>query len=164
MLVQRQAGGGWQTVDSDLGLNILWTVDKNGVYSAEWEVPLSEAPGSYRFVVHANHYQLDSSPFAVRPAQTLTVVRTGRASVQLDYPAAVSHEAVGDPPGDSTADLTARPSHASSGRVTFLVNGRSVSASPSSDGTFSVAAPAGARWRSGPEPLPISSATRTGTT
>ncbi len=145
VFVQRQAGGGWQTVDSDLGLNILWTVDKNGVYNAEWEIPLSQAPGSYRIVVDANHYQLESSPFAVRPAQTLTVVRTGRTSVQLDYPGAVSHEAVGDPPGDSTADLTARPNHTLAGRVTFLVNGRSVSASPSSDGTFSVAAPAGAK-------------------
>jgi hypothetical protein len=80
----------------------------------------------------------------VVPARSLSVTRVGRNSVRLDYPAAVSHEAVGDPPGDSTADLTWRPRTASSGRVTFLVNGRSVSAVIGSDGTASVSAPPGA--------------------
>jgi neutral ceramidase len=145
VLVQRSVGGGaWQTVDSDLGLNVLWTVDDNGKYSAEWEVPLGAPAGSYRFVVQANRYSWTSSAFAVVPARSLSVSRVGRAAVRLDYPAAVSHEAVGDPPGDSSADLTARPRSASAGRVTFVVNGRSVSAPVGSDGTASVAAPVGA--------------------
>jgi hypothetical protein len=130
-------------------LNVLWTVNDSGKYSAEWEVPLTAPSGSYRFVVQANHYSLTSSPFAVVPARTLSVARVGaapgRVAVRLDYPAAVSHEAVGNPPGDSTADLTARPKSASSGRVTFVVNGRAVSAAIGPDGTASVSAPAGAR-------------------
>jgi uncharacterized RmlC-like cupin family protein len=42
----------------------------------------------------------------------------------LRYPAAVSHENVGDPAGDITADLTYRPPTASGGKATFLVNGQ----------------------------------------
>ena len=144
VLVQRADAGGWQTVDSDLGLAVLWTVDKNGKYSAEWEPPLDARLGSYRFVVQANHYSWTSSPFSLVPARSLAVSRVGRISVRLDYPAPVSHEAVGDPPGDSSADLTWRPRSASAGRVTFVVNGRSVSAAVGSDGTASVSAPPGA--------------------
>lgn len=149
VLVQRQQGGGWTTVDSDLGLNILWTVDDNGVYRAEWEVPLGASPGSYRFVIQANHYNLTSAPFSVAPAQTLRAARTttrpGFAAITLDYPAAVSHEAVGDPPGDSGATLTARPSHADSGQAVFLVNGKPKKVSARPDGVFQVPASLGAR-------------------
>ena len=145
VLVQRQTGGSWETVDSDLGLNVLWTVNDSGKYSAEWEVPLGAPTGSYRFVVQANRYSWTSSPFSVVPARSLSVARVGPAVVRLDYAGAVSHEAVGDPPGDSTADLTWRPKSASGGRVTFLVNGRSVSAPVGSDGTASVSAAPGSR-------------------
>jgi hypothetical protein len=145
VLVQRQAGGGWASVDDDLGLNILWTVDDDGVYHAEWEVPLSAPVGSYRFVVQANHYGLTSAPFRVVPSEALTATRAGRAAITLDYPRAVSHQAVGDPAGDSTADLTARPDHASSGRATFLVNGKPKTVTADPGGVFQVPAPPGAR-------------------
>jgi hypothetical protein len=52
---------------------------------------------------------------------------------------------VGDPPGDSIADLTARPAHADSGTATFLVNGKKRTVSAGSDGTFQVQAPPGAQ-------------------
>jgi neutral ceramidase len=150
VLVQRRRGdGSWATVDTDLGLNILWTVDDSGKYRTKWEVPLSAPGGSYRFVVQANHYSVSSKPFTVVAARTLKVARTttrpGLAAITLDYPAAVSHEAVGDPPGDSTADLTARPAHADSGTATFLVNGKERTVSAGSDGTFQVQAPPGAQ-------------------
>jgi neutral ceramidase len=58
----------------DLGLQILWRVDDNGVYSAEWEVPRDAPRGRYRFVVTANHYRLISAPFTVTAATTLSVV------------------------------------------------------------------------------------------
>jgi hypothetical protein len=145
VLVQRQAGGGWTTVDDDLGLNILWTVDDGGIYRAKWEVPLSEPAGSYRFVVEANHYGLTSAPFRVVPSQGLTATRAGRAAITLDYPRAISHEDVGEPAGDSTADLTARPDHASSGKTTFLVNGQPKTVRADQNGAFNVAAPPGAQ-------------------
>ena len=37
--IQRRSGGRWRTVDSDLGLDVLWQVDSNGLYHAEWEAP-----------------------------------------------------------------------------------------------------------------------------
>jgi hypothetical protein len=75
---------GHGTAADDLGLQVLWRVDDNGVYSVEWEVPRDAPRGSYRFVVTANHYRLVSAPFAVVPATTLSVV--GRT---VRYPDAV---------------------------------------------------------------------------
>jgi hypothetical protein len=67
----------------------------------------------------------------------------GRVAVQLQYPAANVREAVGDPPGDFTADLTDRPATAPGGLARFLVNGRTVTVSENENGAFSVEAPAG---------------------
>jgi hypothetical protein len=136
-----KAKASWRTVDSDLGLNILWIVDSNGVYTARWEVPLGAPTGKYRFVVSAKRYGLTSRAFTVRPSRALTAVRVN-GGVELRYPPAQSHEAVGEPPGDVTADLTNRPSKAASGSATFLVNGRKVTVSAGGGGLFRV--PAGA--------------------
>jgi neutral ceramidase len=137
----------WRTVDSDLGLNIMWRVDSNGVYTAEWEVPLDAPPARYRFVVHANHYSLTSKTFSVEGSRALTAVPVdagaGRVGVELDYPAPNVREGVGDPPGDYSADLTARPATASSGLATFEVGGRRVTVSENGNGVFTVPAPAG---------------------
>jgi hypothetical protein len=139
----------WRTVDSDLGLDILWTVDDSGLYHAEWEVPLDAPAGSYRFVVSANRYAITSGTFKVAPSAALTAVPAnagaGRVAVELDYPQPQQHQAVGDPPGDSTADLTDRPAAAVSGLATFVVGGKAVTVSEDGDGVFSVPAPAGAR-------------------
>ncbi|MDP9183422.1 MAG: hypothetical protein M3P04_11680 [Actinomycetota bacterium] len=86
---------------NDLGLQILWRVDDNGVYSAQWEVPRDAARGSYRFVVTANHYRLTSSAFTVTPATTLSVV--GRT---VRYPEPMVN-----------VDLTWRPSLADGARL-----------------------------------------------
>jgi hypothetical protein len=138
----------WQTVDSDLGLNILWTVDANGLYRAEWEVPLDAPAGSYRFVITATRYKLTSSNFRVAASRALTAEQVnsapGTVAVELRYPAAQSHEAVGEPPGDITADLTARPAAASSGSATFGVSGKPVTVKARSNGVFVVPAAAGA--------------------
>ena len=115
----------------------------NGVYKAEWEVPLNAPKGKYRFVIHANRYGLTSSAFTVKPSRALTVTqlnsRAGTVAVELHYPQATQHEAVCDPAGDLTADLTARPELAAPGSATFLVNGKATTVQ-----AFVVAAPAGA--------------------
>jgi hypothetical protein len=137
----------WVAADSDLGLNMLWTVDDGGVYRAEWEPPFDAPLGRYRFLVHANRYQLTSSPFTLVPSVGLAAQRVpaapGRVAIDLAYPAPVSREAVGDPAGDDSADLSFRPATASGGGVAFLVDGvrRRVRAS---GGVFSVAANPGA--------------------
>jgi hypothetical protein len=125
----------WRTVDSDLGLNTLWTVDSDGTYTARWEVPLDAPLGKYRFLISANRYGLASAAFTVLRSHALTAVPVN-GGVELRYPPAQSREAVGDPPGDVTADLTNRPAKAASGRATFLVNGKPVIVSAGAGGIF----------------------------
>ena len=139
----------WMAVDSDLGLNILWSVDDSGVYSAHWEVPLNARTGRYRFVVRANRYGLTSGSFKATGSRALSAAPVnagpGRVGVELDYPQPNFREAVGDPPGDLTADLTSRPETATSGLATFLVDGKRVTVSENENGVFTVAAPPGAK-------------------
>ncbi|MFL5955903.1 MAG: neutral/alkaline non-lysosomal ceramidase N-terminal domain-containing protein, partial [Solirubrobacterales bacterium] len=106
--VQRLRGKRWRTVTDDLGLQILWRVDDNGRYTAEWQVPLSAPAGRYRFTVSARRYRLRSKPFTVKPSNALTVHDLGGGRFTLDYPAV-----------DPMADLTSRPAHAHGGKVTF---------------------------------------------
>jgi hypothetical protein len=147
--IQRQTGGGWTTVDSDLGLNMLWTVNEHGVYYAHWEAPLTEQTGTYRFAVHANRYELTSEPFKLGPSTALSVKRVsaglGKVAISLAYPSPIHHDAVGDPPGDFQASLTARPEHADSGKVTFLVDGKPKTVTAGQNGTFTVSAAPGSK-------------------
>jgi hypothetical protein len=104
--VQRLRGRSWRTVIDDLGLQILWRVDENGRYTAEWQVPIAAALGRYRFAVTARRYRLVSKPFRVSPSRALVVHPLGGGRVTLDYPAV-----------DPMADLTERPAHAHGGTV-----------------------------------------------
>jgi neutral ceramidase len=112
--IRRQVGAGWQDVTDDLGLQILWTVDDNGNYTATWEVPLDAATGSYDFQITANHYTLTSEPFTVTPSNALHVTGSrsadGHAQLQLGYPRAVEN-----------TDITYRPVAADGGSVTAQV-------------------------------------------
>jgi neutral ceramidase len=96
----------WHHVTNDLGLQIIWSVDPNGAYSARWEVPLSQRTGQYRFVVTAKKYHLASHAFKVAPAAELEATDDGR----LRYPAPVVNR-----------DITYRPEFASRPR---MVKGR----------------------------------------
>jgi neutral ceramidase len=117
--IERRDGAGWRQVADDLGLPIVWRVDDHGRYSAQWQVPLDAQPGSYRFVVTANRYGLESARFRVSPARSLRVRVAGianhRARLRLDYP-----------PVDDADDLVSHPASASGGRVVASVAGRRV--------------------------------------
>ena len=119
VVAERLVDGEWREVDSDLGLAMLWRVDKHGRYSAYWEVPHDAPEGVYRLRVTANRYELVSREFRVVPAQTLTIERVevsaGRVAVRLAYPRAREN-----------VDLTHRPFHANGGEVRFVVDGREV--------------------------------------
>jgi hypothetical protein len=106
--IERHTGRGWRAADSDLGLDILWDVDENGIYRAFWEVPRSAKRGRYRFVVTGNRYGLRSRPFEVVNSTSVRV-RPVAGGVVLSYKPAVVEQ-----------DLTWRPPiHA--GRVMFRV-------------------------------------------
>ena len=123
--------------DSDLGLDVLWKVDADGLYRAEWEVPLGTPPGTYAFVVTGNRYRIQSAAFHVTesraPVVTAASTGGGGVAVTLDYPASVPE-----------VDLTYRPTHADGGSVTFTVNGRPRTIRRAQGGRFVVGAPAGA--------------------
>jgi neutral ceramidase len=117
--VQRQIGTKWRTVDSDLGLSMLWEVDGAGRYTARWEVPRSAPRGFYRFLITAKRYTLPSAPFTVSVSRALTVASVGRdakgVTVELRYPQAVEN-----------VDLTYRPPTATGGTVRAVVGGKPV--------------------------------------
>jgi hypothetical protein len=94
---ERQVKGKWRRYDDDLGLAMLWKVDADGVHDAQWEVPRMAPAGTYRLVVTAKRYRLESKPFAVRPSTKLKLVQEGDR-VSAEYPAAVKD-----------VDLTYRP-------------------------------------------------------
>jgi neutral ceramidase len=144
---RRSADGAWQTVDSDLGLDVLWTVDASCVYRAEWEPRFDHPLGTYRFRVTANRYGVSSAPFHLQASRALALRRVaappGKVAVMLDYPPAEVHEHVGEPAPDANASLTDRPRHVSSGRATFVVDGKYVTVGVSDDGRFEVSAAPG---------------------
>ena len=150
--IQRRATtGSWQTVDSDLGLAMLWTVDEEGHYRAWWEPPLDQPLGAYRFRITANRYTLTSGAFELRPSAALIPRRVaappGKVAVVLGYPPAQVQQDIGDPLPDVNASLTHRPPHAASGRVTFIVGARRVTVSAGPGGRFQVNANPGDQVR-----------------
>ena len=94
----------------DLGMQIEWLSDAGGAYTTAWEVPLTPAPGTYRFRVTGKRYTLTSRPFRVR--RGATDARVAGNAVELGYPQPYLLN-----------DWTYRPPDASGGIVTFLVDG-----------------------------------------
>src|SRR4051794_27438662 len=76
----------WRSADSDLGLHIVWRVFSDGRYLARWEVPLGERLGTYRFVVTANHYRVQSRSFRVTRTRALRAESAGGNGLRLGYP------------------------------------------------------------------------------
>jgi hypothetical protein len=122
-------------VTDDLGLQILWGVDDQGGYQASWEVPRDASPGTYEFLITANHYQLESAPFAVAATSSLALKQIpsspGTARLELDYPAAVANQ-----------DFTYRPPTADAGSLTVSVGGQRLTIA-AQNGGFAVPAPPG---------------------
>ena len=108
----RSARGRWHHVTNDLGMQILWRVDDDGVYTAQWEVPLSQKRGVYRFVVTAKRYRLASRPFRVGASNALQAKLDG-GMLRLAYPEAVEE-----------VDFTWRPPFASGGSARVRVGGK----------------------------------------
>jgi len=64
--IERRSGDRWVSVADDLGLDLRWRVDDEGVYVAEW---LKPASGTHRFVVTARRYRIESAPFGAAAAR-----------------------------------------------------------------------------------------------
>ena len=143
---RKTKSGRWVAQDSDLGLAMLWSVDAAGRYTVRWEIPRETPRGTYRLVVTAKRYRLESREFAVHGSGALRVVPVpapaGRVAVSLEYPDA-----------ETDVDLTYRPRYASGGSVVLRIGGRNLVVKRRSGTVFS--APAG-------ENTPVSVAPRGG--
>lgn len=64
--IERQTVGRWREVGSDLGLDVVWRADDAGAHSATWWPPSGTATGTYRLVITAQRYRLESKAFSVR--------------------------------------------------------------------------------------------------
>ncbi len=132
---ERKVGKRWVRQDDDLGLAMLWRVEDSGRYDAQWEIPLGTPMGTYRLVVTAKRYRVESANFEIEGAQTLKAVEVpapaGRVAVQIEYPDAIRD-----------VDTTHRPKRANGGTVVFRVGDRNVRVRRKG-ATFSVAAPSG---------------------
>jgi hypothetical protein len=104
--VQRLVHGSWQNATDDFGLQIVWRIDDNNQYAAQWEIPRDEPLGAHRIVVTANHYRIVSTTFKVVPSTVLSVEQTTSGSVRVRYPEAVVEK-----------DITFRPTFADGATV-----------------------------------------------
>jgi neutral ceramidase len=100
--VQRKGKRVWRRYTDDLGIQLVWRVDDQGAYTAQWQVPVKLRLGMYRFVVTANNYRLTSSRFRVVRSEAL----------QLSDAAAAGRVAVKYPPIEILKDLTSRRENA----------------------------------------------------
>ena len=150
--VQRRVRGRWRTVDTDLGLRIVWRVaddepdegtpeigaDERGTYTAEWEPGRTTPAGRYRFLVTANRYRLASRTFTLRPARSLMLLAEpqadGTVPVRLAYPAIRPER-----------DVTYRPERADGGRLVARAGGRRVRLRAGRGGVFRVPVAPGSR-------------------
>ncbi|HEY1357735.1 MAG TPA: neutral/alkaline non-lysosomal ceramidase N-terminal domain-containing protein [Thermoleophilaceae bacterium] len=137
VVVQRRVKRRWRNVTDDLGLQMLWKVDDQGRYTAQWEIPRTARRGVYRLSIRAKRYRLDSRSFRVRRSEALTLERAstapGRVGVRLRFPVA-----------RRDVDTTYRPVLASGGVVKFLVNGRVRKVRRKRGAVVSLRVPAGA--------------------
>jgi neutral ceramidase len=62
---ERIVGKRWRTVDSDLGLDMIWRVDGAGHYTLQWRPAKTVPSGTYRLRVTATRYELVSDRFAL---------------------------------------------------------------------------------------------------
>jgi hypothetical protein len=61
--VERRVGGGWRRHTDDLWLDIVWQLTEGNRYTATWNAPAGTPAGTYRFVITARRYKLESAPF-----------------------------------------------------------------------------------------------------
>ncbi len=77
---QRLVGKRWRTVDTDLGIHMLWRVDDQGRYTLEWQPDGTVPTGTYRLRVTASRYALTSTTFGVTASTAARVTRVRRAA------------------------------------------------------------------------------------
>jgi len=121
--VEREVGGTWRRVDSDLGLSVAWRETSEGRYTARYDVPGDLPAGPYRLRVASARYDLATRPFRVLPDDDLvplglTFARRKGGVTRLELRAQV-------PAPDPDRAIRFRPVSPQGGRATLRI-GRTV--------------------------------------
>lgn len=61
--VERRVDGAWRRHTDDLWLDVVWQLADGNRYTATWNVPKGTPDGTYRLVITARRYRLESSSF-----------------------------------------------------------------------------------------------------
>jgi neutral ceramidase len=120
--LERQTQSGWEAVDSDLGIGVVWE-ERDASYGALYDVPPDLPTGTHRLRVTSAAYDLATDPFEVVPSRGLRVlgVRSRRGGRVLVV-------AAQNPPPDPARAILWRPRTPSAGRVVVRVGGRRLAA------------------------------------
>ncbi len=113
LVLERNAGGRWQPVATDLGNSFVWQ-EGSGSYAARYDVPGDLPLGTYRLRVVSAGYQLATSPFEVLAADGLAVL----GALLVDGGRTVLFRAQ-NPPPDAALSVTWRPISPSGGTLRF---------------------------------------------
>ena len=62
--VERRVGDAWRRHTDDLWLDLVWQLTETNRYTAIWNVPAGTPRGTYRFVITARRYKLESASFS----------------------------------------------------------------------------------------------------
>jgi neutral ceramidase len=121
--VQRAVDGAWRDVVSDMDLGLLWREQLGtGEYRARFDVAHDLPPGTYRFRIDSERYELTSRSFrvavcaAIRPMGALADRRRGNRMRLRIF--------AQNPPPDPEANLRSRPVYPQGGTVRFRFAGR----------------------------------------
>jgi hypothetical protein len=118
--VERQVGGAWQRVDSDLGVRFVWE-EADGQYTARYDVPPDATTGSYRLRILSGSYTLTTRTFTVAPASGLRVLGARLSGSTLLLSAQ-------NPRPDAAKSVAWRPVSPVGGTLRFVAAGRTLTA------------------------------------
>ena len=80
IVLERRVRGAWRAQDSDLGIAFIWR-ERDGLYTARYELAPGLPLGRYRLRVHSGSYELVTSRFRIgrsRELRVLGVLLAGR--------------------------------------------------------------------------------------
>ncbi|MEF8887083.1 MAG: neutral/alkaline non-lysosomal ceramidase N-terminal domain-containing protein [Haloarculaceae archaeon] len=119
LVLEREGGGSWEAVATDLDLGFVWREQEAGTYTARYDVPPALPTGTYRLRVRTAGGAVASSSVEVVPSTGLRVRGVRLTSRDPPTVAVVAQH----PPPDPDRSLRTRTQQPTGGTVTLVVGG-----------------------------------------